>query len=155
MERKAKLGFRFYYHKGNSNSNTEYAHPEFEFYSYQDHNWSRDGWHRSDHSILRVKTQTDREKGHSIWKAYSISADYVSINQESIRVLTAIHKALETNYRNPNRSIVKAIHSLKVERLFYHSDSCQMVPWKYRKNADLWINAFKQGLKLEKERVNP
>jgi len=147
---KTKIGFRFFYHKGNGNGNIpEYAHPEYYFYSFEDTKW-REGWHRADYDLLTVKTQTDKEKGHSIFKSYGIHAENVHIGEDSIKILNAIKKAMEKNYNNPNRAIAKAIKSLKAQRLDYDHESRQMIPWKYRKNANLWVNAFKQGLRLEK-----
>lgn len=146
---KTKLGFTFFYHKGNGNSQPEYAHPEFDFYRIEDYKRPKE-WIRSHHQIMSIMTQTDRKRGHTIWKAYGLRGESVSISDDSIKILNAIVKTTEKNFYNPNRAILKAIKVLKAERLYYHSNSHQMIPWKYRKNAELWVNAFKNGLKLEK-----
>lgn len=146
---KTKLGFTFSYYKGNGhNGQPEYAHPMFRFYSVSDYKYSEE-WSRSDTELLEISSQTDRERGHSIFKSYGLSANHAQITNQTVKIMNAILKA-DKGYWNPNRKVVRAIKVLKAERLIYDEESHMLIPYAFRKNADLWIQAFKQGLRLNK-----
>ena len=146
---KQKLGFTFYYNKGNGhNGQPEYAHPMFRFYSVNDYKYSEE-WSRSDTELLEISSQTDRERGHSIFKSYGLSANHAQITDQTIKIMNAILKA-DKGYWNPNRKVIRAIKNLKIERLAYDKESRMLIPYSFRKNATLWIQAFKKGLRLAK-----
>jgi hypothetical protein len=144
---KTRLGFRFFYNHGRNGNSPEYAHPTYEFYKIEDYKYSSE-WTRSDTKLLEIETQTDIKRGHSIFRSYGMSVSHAEFKPEAIKIMNAILKVTEKFYGNPNRVIVKAIKALKIDRLDYVDFN--MVPWKYRKQADLWIKAFKAGLKIEK-----
>ena len=146
---KTGLGFTFYYLKGNGNGFVpEYAHPTFRFYSIHDYKYSKE-WRRSDTEILEITSQTDREKGHSIFKSYALSANHAEITDQTVKILNTIVKN-DKGHWNPSRKVVRAIKALKAERLVYDDVSHMHIPYAFRKNSELWTNAFKQGLKINK-----
>lgn len=129
---------------------SDYRHPTWRFYELSISNYRSQRFQHSE-GLFEIVCQTDKGNGHSIFRAYALRGQEVNLyNPLAIKTLSAISKDIPTIFRLSPKSLQRNIKRMKAERVVYNNDHRLFIPYKHRKNADLWVQAFQKGLTLTK-----
>ena len=139
-----KLKSQIVYDAFKSKSDGEYCHWYVRFWKIEYNCWNgrkMGEWSQGKDDLLTLKIQMDKERGHSLPKAYGGRCDDINVNgcfADAKKVLNGFEGL------NGGRSLAKICR--KYKRYFYGDHA--LIPWVHKKRPGLWYEAMKQGFEL-------